>query len=131
MWDRKVAGRPREGWGNAEWRLGFGQEPSAPDLWGQEQWLDWGCLACCLGTSLFSFPALISLSSPHLLPLLWAHPVHWLLDSTFHRADFFPEVVSAHSHSEVGSKAGTGQMWKGGPGGPPCGLGSALRPKGT
>lgn len=69
VWDRREAGKPREVWGHAEQRLGFGGGPSAPDLWGWKQWLGRCCLACCLGTSLFSFPAPIFPSSPRSLPL--------------------------------------------------------------
>lgn len=112
LWDRREAGEPREVWGHAEQRLGFGGGPSAPDLWGWKQWLGRCCLARCRGTSLFSFPAPIFPSSPRSLPLQQAHPVHWPLDSTFLHADLFA-AASACSHSEVGNKAGTGAMWKG------------------
>lgn len=132
VWDRREAGRRGgEGWGHAERRLGFGREPSAPDPWGWEQWLGRCCLAGCPGTSLFSFPAPISRSSPCSLPLRQAHPVRWPPDSTFLRADFFSAAASAHSHSEAGSEAGDWGDAEGGSGSPPWGPGSALRPKGT
>lgn len=125
------AGVVGKAWGHAEQRLGFGREPSAPDPWGWEQWLCRGCLAGCPGTSLFSFPAPISRTSPCSLPLRQAHPVRWPPDSTFLRADFFSAAASAHSHSEAGSEAGDRGDAEGGPGGPPWGPVSALRPKGT
>lgn len=131
VWDRREAGRHcGEGWGHAEQRLGFGREPSAPDPWGWEQWLGRCCLASCPSTSLFSFPAPISRSSPCSLPLRQAHPVRWPPDSTFLLADFFSAAASARSHSEAGSEAGDWGDAEGGSGRPPWGPGSALRPKG-
>lgn len=128
---QKGGGRPREGWGHTEQRLGFGRGPSAPDPWGWEQWLGRCCLASCPSTSLFSFPAPISRSSLCSLPLRQAHPVRWPLDSTFLRADFFFAATSARSHSEEGSEARDRGDAEGGSGRPPWGPGSALRPEGT
>lgn len=99
------AGEPRQVWGHAEQRLGFGGGPSAPDPWGWEQWLGRCCLARCLGTSLFFFPAPTSPSSPRSLPPQQAHPVRWPLDSTFLHADLFAVAASTCSHREVGNAA--------------------------
>lgn len=113
VWDRREAGGCGEGWGHAEQRLGFGGEPSAPDPWGWEQLLCRCCLACCPSTSLFSFPAPMSRSSPCSLPLRQAHPVRWPPDSTFLRADFFSAAAGARSHSEAEGRPRPGVMQKG------------------
>lgn len=79
------------------------------------------------GTSLFSFPAPISPTSPRSLSLWQAHAVRWTLDSTFLRADLFPVAASTRSHSEARRETrGCGDA-DGGSGRPPWGPGPSLR----
>lgn len=83
------------------------------------------------GTSLFSFPAPISPTSPRSLSLWQAHAVRWTLDSTFLRADLFPAAASTRSHSEARREArGCGDA-DGGSGRPPWALDPHSETEGT